>query len=201
MKIYKFTNKKRFNKDFVYVTSPIAQINTEFDEEENCLLNRANPDIKVGAKFDYISVVNKNKVSSNTAISAVCSFEDYGAPALVFSDDIVDVNGVKTYGVHYEIVGYYEGINVWYLYPTGDRENPLKYEMIASWKVPIGCNEKFTISAKIVGKDIYVYYNNKEYKVSHQSVPNEFYVGFTACEGIDRFFSFKIDCKGQNYEK
>ena len=43
-----------------------------------------------------------------------CSFDSFGAPLIVLSDDILtNDKGEWQFGIHYEVVLYEQGINVW----------------------------------------------------------------------------------------
>lgn len=194
MKHYEF--KKGFNEkeDFTYVSSLITETHTQFDFEENCIVNRYNPNIKGDWKYDYISMVTKKKYSDGVKFSTKCTFERYGAPLLVFTDDITQKDGRNYYGLHFEIVAFEEGFNVWHIIPSDeDPSTPIKVTLIGTGRFPVADNELIDLSAEIKDGTLNVNMNGHCLSVKNSDFPKHMHVGVTACEGINRFYSFDIE--------
>ena len=125
-----------------------------------------------------------------------CSFEKFGAPLIVFSDDIqVNEKGEWIYGKHFEVVAYEEGINIWKIVPFPENvDRPIKPTLLASKKFAIADNSRITIKVQVVGGFIKTWVNGEFLEIEENDLPkDELWVGITACEGINRFYSFGIE--------
>ncbi len=193
-KKYLFGKNTDVNEDFIYVSSLITETHTKFDCENDCIVNRYNPEIKGDWKYDYISIVTKKKYAQGVTLKTKCSFEHYGAPLIVFTDDICAAKERNYYGVHYEIVAYDEGVNVWHIQPdeTGG-EMPIKVALIGQLVFPIADGSLVDLQVTIKDGAIHVNINGKTLTATHPDIPQSFHVGVTACEGINRFYEFEIE--------
>ena len=91
------------------------------------------------------------------------------------------------------MVAYEEGMNVWHIDAYPERtERPVKTALIASARFKIEEGRKICISLKVCDNALIATVNGVEVKVEHPAVPEEFYAGITACEGINRFYDFSI---------
>ena len=149
-----------------------------------------------GKHYAYISAAYREKLTRGASISVDCSFVSYGAPLVTLANEIgSDRDGHPLYGDHYEIVVYEGGCNVWYVKkaPEGSpspftAENPLRlYFPIkggerVTLKVATGVRTGF-LSVELCGH---------RFEVPAPHLAEQFYVGFTACEGINRFYSAEI---------
>ena len=102
MKDYIFKKGMDETRDFMYVSSLTTETHTQFDFEENCIVNRYNPEIIGEWKYDYISLVTKDRYGKGVKLSTQCSFEKFGAPLIVLTDDITPKDGRNYYGLHFE---------------------------------------------------------------------------------------------------
>ena len=195
-KQYRFGKNNDWEEDFLYAYSLEAKTHTEFDVEEDCVVNRYNAEQKTNSfPYDYISMVTKKKYSGNVRIKTQCLFESFGAPLIVFSDDITNQDGVNYYGAHFEIVAYERGLNIWYIIPNNDPEaqRRIKTAKIAFLDFPVEENTRLDLEVTIQGKTITARMAGQELSVSHEKIPERFHVGITACEGVNRFYSFEIE--------
>ena len=178
------------SSDFKYVYSPICKEFAEFEQEDNCIVNRHGEQFG----YEYISIVTNETYRSGTTITTTCDFEKFGAPLIVISGDInKDENGYNRYGTHFEVVAYEEGMNVWHIDAYPERiERPVKTALIASARFKIEAGRKICISLKVCDNALIATVNGVEVKVEHPAVPEEFHAGITACEGINRFYDFSI---------
>lgn len=174
--------------DFQYVYSPKFAPTPRFVQEDGCLVNRGDP---ATGHYDYVSMVTARKFRAGTVLSTRCSFVKYGAPLIVLTNDIrKGKNGELRYGRHMEIVAYEGGVNVWSLEPLANDVHPTNL-----------LRQKFSVSAgKIIhltvcpqkGK-LDISLDGNSFSVKADCVPDEFYAGITACEGINRFYDFTAD--------
>ena len=190
MKEYKLCNS--ISDDFMYVYSPACKYYKEFIVEDDCIHNTYNDELQ---DWDYVSMVSKKRYSVGTKITTKCSFAKFGAPLIVFSDDISkDENGRNIYGHHYEIVAYEDGINIWSIVRCPERkEKPIFPTKVGSLSFHVDENtlielevtvEKGKIIAKLCGQVL---------EVTYSEIPEKFHVGITACEGDNRFTELKIE--------
>lgn len=193
-KRYNFSDKK-WQKDFMYVYSPIVKSYPVFAEEENCLVNRFDEGV---GDYEYISVITKEKYS-NVRLSVKCDFHKYGAPLVVFTDDVRVENGNDGrehmfYGVHFEVVAWEQGCNIWYILPCPERtEHPVAPTKILAQEFKIENGAPIDMTVEVGNGTINCCINGNRFSVSHPEIPKEFHIGYTACEGINRLYEISIE--------
>ena len=195
-KQYQFGKNSAWKEDFLYVYSLEAKTHTEFDVEEDCVVNRYNAEQKTNSfPYDYISMVTKKQYESCVRVKTQCSFEKFGAPLIVFSNELVEKDGVHYYGAHFEVVAYENGLNVWYIIPNNEpnAQRRVKTAKIACLDFPVEANTRLDLEVTVKNKTIYARMAGQELSVSHEQIPENFHVGITACEGVNRFYSFEIE--------
>ena len=199
-KTYVFNGKEPLENDFFYVSSlnpTFKKTDKKFqfdDTAVNCIRNEYNEDIK---DYDYISILSKKRYKSGAKMTTRCAFFGYGAPIIVIGDDVRSYeNGDRYYGLHFEVVAYTKGCNVWQIIPLpeGSKE-PIENRKIATFPFPIEENSLVEISIEVRDKRIVVRVNDETVVAESPDIPEAFHVGLTACEGIDRFFDFTIDAE------
>ena len=180
-------------KDFMYVFSPNSKSFVPFTFENGQAINRYDEKLK---DYEYVSIVTKEKYTDGVKISTKCSFDSFGAPLIVLSDDIsVDENGRNKYGLHFEVVAYENGCNVWHIVPFPERtERPIKPTKIAfsTFSIPEKC--EIDMSVTVQDGKIYIDINGEKLIAESPDLPKEFHIGITACEGINCFSSVTIEC-------
>lgn len=169
---------------FRYVYSPKCRSFPRFAQEDGCIVNRRGPN---SDQYEYISILSGRKHATGTALTTRCSFETYGAPLIVITDDVRrGPTGEFRFGVHWEIVAYEGGVNVWRLEPEKDDVRP---ECLARKKFPVSAGKIHRLTVRPEKGALAVSLDGNAFSVA-ACVPAEFYAGVTACEGIDRFFDF-----------
>ncbi len=190
-KKYNILDKAQLEADFRYVYSPNCKVFRTFKFEENAIAGYYDNEIE---NYDYISVVTKEKCASGTTATTKCLFEKFGAPLIVFTDDITNDGKVDRYGLHFEVVVYEKGINVWHIVPMPERkERPVNPTLIAHKEFAIAGESIIDLAVKVEGKKISIVANGEVLEVEHDDVPANFHIGVTACEGVNRFYSFEIE--------
>lgn len=160
-------------------------------QEPDCIRNGLNPEMKDG--FDYTSLLTKEKYAYHTEISATCSFEHYGAPLLLFVDDVkYGEQGEIWYGACYEIVLFEKGVNVWKHFMV---DGEVKWVKLLFANFPVDSNTKHKLSATMLEQGFAFSVDDKTYFLRIEDMPSEMHVGFTACEDINRFYDFSITTK------
>ena len=194
---YVFNKDTDLDKDFFYVSSLapyFKKTDKHFEVMEDCIKNSYNPDIE---DWDYISILTKKKYKNGAKLSTHCTFEKYGAPIIVFSNDYTtDEKGDNFYGLHFEVVAYEKGCNIWHIYPlpAGSR-TPIATPKIGFGEFVIEGGEMVDMTVEVIGKKIKVTMNGHTIETENEHIPDEFHVGLTACEGVNRFYDFTIDAE------
>lgn len=157
-------------------------------QEKDCIRNGTNSDMTDG--FDYVSLLTKDKYSYNTKVSATCSFEKFGAPALLLTDTLkIDDTGTAWYGSCYEIVLYEKGINVWKHYMVG---NEVRWVKLLFAGFPVSANSRYELHTTILENGLEIALNDRTCFLRIDDLPAKMHVGITACENINRFYDFSV---------
>ena len=173
--------------DFDQITSLRTDGRTPFIQEADCVVNeKSEADSRM--KNAYVSILSKEWFSAPVTLSATCNFLSFGAPLLVLTDNVIAApDGYPAYGRHIEIVAYEDGINVWLLNGT---EKPI---LAGKTRFPVPANEKITLTAEILPGRIECTLCGQSAAFDIEQVPLRFRAGITACEGVNRFYSFSAD--------
>ncbi len=192
VKKYDFGLEKWNNNDFIYVYSPASKAYKEFIQEQSCIVNSFNEEIN---DFDYISMVTKGKYTHGVKISTKCSFEKYGAPLIVLTNDISkNLRGESIYGTHFEIVPYENGCNVWKIVSAPERvSRPIISTALVRMEFKVEAKIIIDLGVEVKEKSLLIRVNDTEFQVENNDIPESFQVGITACEGINRFFELVIE--------
>ena len=192
---FAFNRQTKLDDDFFYVSSlnpTFKKTDHKFEISDNCILNSYNEEI---SDYDYISILTKKKYKNGAKISTHCDFKGYGAPIIVISDDVrAYENGDKYYGLHFEVVAYSLGCNIWQIIPLpeGSKE-PIENRKIANLPFEIGQEEPVSLTIEVCGHTIKVTLNGRELLAESPDIPDSFHVGLTACEGINKFYDMTIE--------
>jgi len=191
MKKYIF-NKMEALDDFEYAYSPICKEHVRFEQQNGCVANYKEESPE---EFAYVSVITKEKIAAGAKVSVKCSFGKFGAPLLVFSNDLSsNDDGSKLYGLHFEVVAYENGCNIWHIVPDPSNiVRPIKTKKIAFAEFPIQENEMIDIVVQFEKGRIVSAINGHKILCENEDIPEEFYVGFTGCEGPNRFYEMVIE--------
>ena len=177
---------------FIYVSSPASKSKNKFIQKENCIENSYNEEIK---DFDYISIITKEKYEDGVTVRVKCSFDTFGAPLIVFTDDYKTLeDGSYQYGLHFEVVAYENGCNVWHIVPGADKaKSPIDVTKVNAIEFPIEDKSIVDMEVTIKNKKLFIRVNEKEFVAEHEDIPSQMHVGITACEGINQFYEFEVE--------
>lgn len=189
-KSYEFKNQA-WQASFDYVYSPNCQEYKKFEQTADCIKNNKG---NYWNGYEYISILEKGLYQSGVTISTLCSFESFGAPLLVFTNEVIkDGNGNYRFGVHYEVVAYENGCNVWLVEPKTEGDKKIKSTLLSKLEFSIQNNENIQIIIDIEEKNLNININGHKLDVTIPDFPDKFRVGITACEGLNRFYNLKIE--------
>ena len=150
-------------------------------QEENCVLNGKNPEMADG--FDYTTILTKEKYK-RAKIALECSFEEYGAPLITLT------NECGVYKKYHEVVLWEKGINVWQLFEI---DGKMQIKKLAAMPFEVDSKKKHTLFVEIMEKGLKIKALGHELYLRVDSLPEEMYIGFTACENINRLYSVTIE--------
>lgn len=191
-KIYDFKNGVNENEFFYCYGLAVKAYNKFILENNCCIRNEYNEDIH---DFDYTSIISKDSYSVGTKIYTEFKFERRGAPLLVLGNDFrKNENGISLYGVHFEVIGFEDGCNVWYLIPREhDAQKPVEPVLIGKLRFPIPNLSVVKLSVELIPNGFSIEINGEKLTVIHPAISNDLHIGVTACEGINRFYTLQIE--------
>ena len=185
-----FDEKFDVEEKFKYVLSPASKSKKQFIKKVNCIENSYNEEIK---DFDYISMITKERYKDGVTVKVKCSFDNFGAPLLVFTDDYKQMeDGHYQYGLHFEVVAYENGCNVWHIVP-GKNADPIDVTKVCSMEFPIEAKSMIEMEVRVKNKKMDIRVNGKNIIAEHEDIPDKMHIGVTACEGINQFYEFEIE--------
>ena len=169
-------------------------------QKPECIENETPPNAtpkELLAKFShdtYSSMVTKREFKGAVAISAEMAFTDRMAPLIVIAPELgKSAKGIPEYREHFEIVIFDKGVNVWHHYYKNGKPY---WKKTAFSKFPLQPNEKYVLKVQIKpskkGKMITLSIDGHEFGYIDDSLPDSFHVGVTGCEGLNRFYNFKV---------
>lgn len=192
MKTFDFSRGNWNQDELVHVYSYRFDDRPVFTQEDDCIRNgtKCEPPRNMG-DYEYITLLTKEKYASGTKISTKCSFEDFGAPLLVITDEIVEENGELRYGRYFEVVIYEDGINVWEMWMPEEKQ--VKWHKLLGVKFPVAANEVHDLSMKVNKDTMEVTADGMQMTLRVAGLPEQFHVGLSGCENINRFYEMTIE--------
>jgi len=183
-----------WREDFRYAYGPQARSEEQFvlRTEDGALTNDYSTEAH---DYSYICALSKKKYTGKIKLTLTCSFKRSGAPLIVFTNDLTKrESGAIGLNMHFEVVAYRGGCNGWRVIPFPERTGwPVLSTKILKEEFPIPEDEWVTVCAEIDGCDVDVEIMGRKLHFHDDNIPKEFYVGFTACEGICRFAQFTVE--------
>ena len=178
--------------DFTYAYSPVCREHARFEFRDGCIANYKE---ETPEDFSYVSLITKEKCAVGAKVSMKCSFGKFGAPLLVFSNDVSsNDDGSKLYGLHFEVVAYENGCNIWHIVPDpANTERPIRTKKIAFAEFEIVPDEIIEVQVEFQQGGIVSTINGHQLCCQNEDFPEEFYVGITGCEGPNCFYELKIE--------
>lgn len=179
-------------EDWFDCYSPHALAKGKFVQEKDCIRNEYNESI---GDYDYTTAMHKDIHGVGVKVVAECDFDGSGAPIITFTDDLkTRSDGDATYGVHFEVVAFEKGCNFWYYLPPMEGQDPLSNLSLLRFEdYPLSSGEKIRLSVEFQDQSVVVGLNDHTFEVFCEHFPRSFYLGFTACEGINRFYNIEIE--------
>lgn len=179
-----FERNKWNPEDFTRVTSLRTDGRDPMIQEDDCIVNETCQHENI-FEHKYISMLYKDEYKTRTRFKTECSFDKYGAPLIVFTDDLIQTeDGFPAYRHHFEVVVFEEGWNLWEL---NGKDKPI---LAASARFPVPEKEYVTLEVSTLPGGVSVSLLGHTQFVELPTFPKTFRAGITACEGINRFRCF-----------
>ena len=138
----------------------------------------------------YTSMLHNQTFRGNVTIKATMSFDYCMAPLIVIAPKLgQDTSGRAEYREHFEIVLFNKGVNVWHhVYKDGKPS----WKKAAYARFSLEPKTPYTLEVRKKGKQLDISVAGHVFGYLDDSLPDEFRVGLTGCEGINRFYSFEV---------
>lgn len=176
--------------EFVYAASVKVPYRAAFEREEDGIGNVLSAPPKGWDDYRYISAVLNKPVKLPAEIELETKFDAFGAPLVIFSESLDHLeDGRLQYGTHYEAVLYEQGINFWRIVPGGEKGQQV--DNLCRAKQAMAAGEWTKLTVKITREGIEARANGLTAQ-AECLLPEQMYVGFTACEGDNHFRCFEV---------
>ena len=190
-------------KDWRFVRSGRWTYEGRWVQKKDCIQNvvpeGVEPKDLQGKRADetYTSMVLAKQMTGNSTISSKMSFSYRMAPLIVLAGPLQE-NGeaYPVYQEHWEIVLFDKGLNVWHheikdgkpywrkaAYVNCTFEPDKQYELTA----------KVTFTSKVPMLEVKC--GDYVFGCMLPTLPKNYYVGITGCEGVNSFYDFKVTYK------
>ena len=138
----------------------------------------------------HTSMVYGKKLKADLTVSSTMSFGDEMAPSIVLAVHL-DRNEKDQleYQEHFEIVLYNNGVNVWL---HRNKNGKSHWTKTAFWKFRLEKDTKYVMTVTIKEKELTFSVGDRKFGYAEGNLPDEFYVGITGQEGINRFYNFRV---------
>ncbi len=134
-------------------------------------------------------MISKKLYHTGAVLRTVCSFSEYGAPLIVLSNDIRETESGLCYGLHFEVVVYEEGCNVWRIVPA-DTPRKIAPTALTRQTFPLPAGKPIQLEVRVQTGMLKVRVNDIAFEAFSDEIPEQFYAGITGCEGINQFYEF-----------
>ena len=187
METYRFCEGGWDRSAFLPVWSTACKVRKEFLQEVDCIKNFSEE-----GEFCYTSMVTEKRYPIRTKFRTECAFESFGAPLIVLTDDLRKKDGQWSYGLHFEVVTYEGGCTVWRIVPA-DTSRGIATLALAKIPFSLPAGEKIRLEVETGEGILKIRVNDQPFQVLCEELPWQVHAGITACEGINRFYSFSIE--------
>ena len=172
----------------VYAYSYRFEETPVFLQRRDCIENSKNGGAVYG--FDNISLLTEEKYGPETTVTACCAFEDLGAPLIVLADSMTrDPRGVCRYGDYLEVVLWKNGVNVWRMWME---DGTVTWKQLLGVEFPVSEGARHTLSVTAHAESLEITADDRKLWLHIPELYPAFHVGINACEGINRFYSFRL---------
>ena len=162
----------------------------DFTQAEDHITTAVNPSHREG--YDNISLLSPETYRIGVKAKLRCAFEGVGCPEIILVEkpETCD-DGAVRYGACFEIVLWKNGVNVWRHY-MDEADHRCWWHKRLGLTIPVAENEIHELEVEVIENYIVFSVDGISVRVRTEDIPEVFYVGLTACEGIARIYSLEI---------
>jgi hypothetical protein len=182
--------------DWVRVKYPQGEHFGDWVQEDRCIANRvpenATPEELEGKRAPETcsSMVYKEKLKGDVAVTSTIAFAHKMAPLVLLAPDLSEnAKAQKECAERFEIVVFNEGVNVW---RHSLKDGKLTYRKAAFASFRLEKDTPYTLEVKKTGKTLTVSVAGHTFGYIDDALPDACYVGITGCEGLNRFYDFRV---------
>ena len=197
-----FESGKWDKKEFIEVKSSRWDNVNTFRQDKCHIVNVCPKDatpqemLSKRAPETYAAMIWKTPVKGKkVTITSHMSFDYRMAPSIVIAEKPgVSKAGFPEFRTHYEVVLFDQGLNVWrHWFKDGKqvwrKVGFLKCDFKPNTKYELQVNIQFTARGPVWTVNC----GGHEFGFIDDLMPKEFYAGIVACEGVNRFYDFRVD--------
>ena len=142
----------------------------------------------------YASMLWNKKLKGSFTVSSTMDFDYRMAPLIVLAPSYgKNADGFPEYREHWEIIIYDEGINVWHHQNDGKPTWHLAAQLNCRFEPKKKYELKVQVRREKAGAQMIVTCGGMSFSYMEHDLPQELFTGITGCEGINRFYDFKVD--------
>ena len=182
--------------DWMPVKVPQGEHFGDWVQEDKCIANQVpegvTPEELEGKRAAEAcsSMVYKEKVRGNVTIVSTMAFAHKMAPLVLLAADLSEnAKGQKECSERFEVVIFNEGVNVWRHWL---KDGKLTYRKAAYARFPLEKETPYRLEVKKAGKTLTVSVAGHTFGYTDDALPDACYVGIMGCEGLNRFYDFKV---------
>ncbi len=193
---YDFSRGQWRREDFAAAASVKVPYRLAFSQGEDSIHNEGAD--RAGDAYAYVSMALRRRAALPCRVRTVCSFNRYGAPLILLADSLDTLpDGRLQYGHHIEIVGWEQGVNVWDLTVDPTARGGQRAAKLMGFSFPVADRSRLALTAHADGKTLRVRIESEgksgEFTCPGALAGGSAYVGITACEGENYFYSLEVD--------
>jgi len=193
---WKFTPDGWKSEEWILVKSPRWAYFGQWVQKPDHIENEVPADAKPvewqgkRAPETYTSMVNSKRFTGDIRVTATTWFTPEMAPIIVLAPELgKDRAGRAEYREHFEICIYNKGVNVWHhLYKDGKPS----WKQAAYARFELKPETPYLLDVEIKGKRMIVRIDGHEFGYLDESLPAQYHVGVTGCEGLNHFYNMSI---------
>lgn len=187
--------------DFLQVKSSRWECIGSFKQEKEHIVNACPADADAESMLNkrapetYAAMIYHQELTGNHTVSAAMSFDYRMAPSIVIAEKPeLNAKGHPEFRTHYEIVLYDQGLNIWRHWFVDGKQ---VWKKVGFLKTTFEPKKTYTLTVSIQytprGPVMTVSAGDHSFGVLDPELPKNYYAGIVACEGVNRFYDFKIE--------
>ena len=194
-----FAKEQWTMQDWMIVKYPGLKHEGAWIQKDDCIINATPSGVKPEdmcengeyAGDTFVGMILKQNFDSPQRVSATMSFDYKMAPLIHIANEPNVSGDVPVFQDRYEVVLYHKGINVWEHYLE---DGKVKYHRKLLYETPLSARKKYLLELEVnpFQKTLAVILEGIRLTLHAPLLPDKFYAGIMACEGVNRFYNFEV---------